>query len=195
MALVDTVRDKWDNITPRERKMVVLLGISSAVIVVLFLAFAISDGLDSLEARNQKMRKALVVLADLKARGANKPTDDPTALIGTTPLSLPSYLDPIADRAGFKIPQTTPRQPVTKGEFTIDAVYIEPRDLTINQVKDLLEGIESNKVVQITSLTVTRNFRDKDKLDLRLEVETYSRVAKEGAAGAAETAPAAGQGK
>jgi type II secretory pathway component PulM len=189
-AFIDTVRDRWEGISPRERKLVLLLGISFVVIVVLYLAMSIRDGLVALEERNARMRRALVVLTDLKARGDVQTPDDPGAAIGPEPVKLESYLTRAAEKVGITIPQYNPRPTVTKNGFVTHAGQVELRDLTVAQVKSLLEAIETDsKVVVTTAVTLTRNFRDKEKLDLKLEVATYSTAG--GAAGAGAAKPAA----
>jgi type II secretory pathway component PulM len=195
-AFIDTVRDRWEGISPRERKMVVLLGVSFVVIVVLYLALSIRDGLIALETRNARMRRALVVLTDLKARGEVQTADDPAAAIGAEPVKLESYLTRAAEKVGLTIPQYNPRPVVTKNGFVTHAGQVELRDLTIAQVKALLEAIETDsKVVVVTSVALSRNFRDKEKLDLKLEVATYATAAAAGdGAKAAPAAPAAAEG-
>jgi type II secretory pathway component PulM len=200
-AFIDTVRDRWEGISPRERKLVLLLGISFVVIVVLVLAMSIRDGLTALEQRNARMRRALVVLTDLKARGHVDSPADPAATIGPEAVKLESYLTRAAEKVGITIPQYNPRPPQTKNGFVTHAGQVELRDLSVAQVKSLLEAIETDsKVVVTTAVTLSRNFRDKEKLDLKLEVATYS-TAEGGAAGAkppaapaAAPAPEAGDG-
>jgi type II secretory pathway component PulM len=195
-AFIDTVRDRWEGISPRERKMVVLLGVSFVVIVVLYLALSIRDGLIALETRNARMRRALVVLTDLKARGDVQSADDPAAAIGPEPVKLESYLTRAAEKVGLTIPQYNPRPVVTKNGFVTHAGQVELRDLTVAQVKALLEAIETDsKVVVVTSIALSRNFRDKEKLDLKLEVATYATAAAAGdGAKAAPGAPAPAEG-
>jgi type II secretory pathway component PulM len=174
-AFVDTVRDRWEGISPRERKLVVLLGVSAVVIVLLFMATSIRDRQSTREANNAKMRRALAVLADLRARGEVARADDSAPKIGADPVKLESYLTRAAEKVGITIPSYNPRPPVTKNGFVTHAGQIELRDLTITQVKSLLEAIESDsKVVVVTTLNLTRNFRDKEKLDLKMEIATYS---------------------
>jgi type II secretory pathway component PulM len=185
-AFVDTVRDRWEGISPRERKLVVLLGVSAVVIVVLFMATSIRDKQSAREDNNARMRSALAVIADLRARGEVARPDDPGTKIGAEPVKLESYLTRAAEKVGITIPSYNPRPPVTKNGFVTHAGQVELRDLTITQVKSLLEAIESDsKLVVVTTLTLTRNFRDKEKVDLKMEVATYSTAGGAAASGAA----------
>ena len=177
MAAIDTLRDKWDGITPRERMLVVLLGISAVVVLVFTIGFSISDRLDAMESNNAKMRRALAVLADYRVRGRATEAPGPVANIGAEPIKLESYLDKAAEKVGIKVPTYKPRTPQLKPNgFTTHTVSLDVAGLTIDQVKDFLEAIENdNKLVVVSSLTVKRSFSDRTKLDLKMEVSTYSK--------------------
>lgn len=172
----ERARDFWDRISPRERAMVVILAVSTPIILAVWLGMNIHDGLVAKEANNEQMRKALVVLADLKARGPATPGDDVVATMGTEPLSLDTYLTNAAQKAGFTLKGTTPRNPVPKNGFVTNSVSCQVSDLTIDQLKRFLQEIESaSKVVVVTRLDIRRDFKDKEKLDATLEVSTYSK--------------------
>jgi hypothetical protein len=192
----ERMRDKWESITPRERVLVAALAVAIPVVLLVFLGTKIGDGLDAREARIAKMRKALVVLADLRARGEQEPPDAALAEMTATPVKLETYVSKAAEKINITKPNVTPRAPVQKDNFVTHSVQFEVRDLTVYQAKDLLEALETgSKLVAVTSLTINRKFRDedKDKLDLKLEVSTYSRVPTGGEAEAGSAA-AAGSG-
>jgi len=189
MAAIDTIRDKWDSITPRERRMVVLLGASTVIVLIAWLTLGIIDRLSAMEGENAKMRKALDVLADYRIRGRADPATSGPA-VGRDPVKLESYLDKAAQKVGIKVPAYKPRTPQPKNGFLTHTVELNVNGLTIAQVKDFLEAIESdNPLVAVTALNMKRNFSDKTQLDLKLEVSTYSNPA----LGPAAT-PAAGAG-
>ncbi len=172
----DRARDFWDRISPRERRLVVLAGIAAPLTIMVWLGLSIHDGLGNMETRNDKMRKALVVLEDLKARGPAQPTDDVVATMGVDPVSLDTYLTNAAQKAGFTLKGTTPRNAVTRNGFVTNSVSCQISDLTIDQFKKFLQEIETaSKVVVVTRIDVRRDFKSKEKLDATLEVSTYSK--------------------
>ncbi len=185
MSASDRARDFWDRISPRERKLVILLAVCVPIVLAVFLGFQIKDGLGNIEARNAKMRRALVVLTDLRARGPIQPEDDVVATMGVEPLSLDTYLRNAATKAGFPIKSSiTPRNPVTRNGFVTNSVQLNLDDLELEKLKAFLQEVETaSKVVVVTSLDVKRDFKDKKLVDARLEVTTYS---KEKPAGEAE---------
>lgn len=179
-AVSERARDFWDRISPRERGMVVAAAIVAPLTLVIWLGLAIGDGLSSMQTRNDRMRKALTVLADLKARGGPKqPADDLVAGMPVEPLSLETYLSNAATTAGFVLKGTTPRNPVTRNGFLTASVSLNVSDLTLDQLKKFLQEVETkSKYVAVTRMEITRReYKGKDKLDAALEVSTYAREA------------------
>ncbi len=178
-AVSERARDFWDRISPRERALVMLAAVAAPVTIAIWLGLAIGDGLSTMETRNDKMRKALSVLADLKARGPLQPADDPAANMPTEALGLETYLTNAAQTAGFSLKGTTPRTPVPRNGFTTSSVSLSVPDLTIDQLQKFLQAIETkSKYVAVTRLEIARkDYKGKDKLDATLEVSTYSKDA------------------
>jgi type II secretion system (T2SS) protein M len=185
MAFSDRARDFWDRISPRERKLVVLLAVAVPLTLAIWLGLSIKDGLAEREDRNDKMRRALAIIADLKSRGAaSSPQDDPLKDIGPEPLSLDTYLDNAAKKAGFPIKGTTPHTPVTRNGFVTTSVSLNLDDLEIDKLKTFLQEVETaSKAVAITSLETSRDRRDRTKIDAKLIVSTYSREKTEAPSG------------
>jgi Tfp pilus assembly protein PilO len=139
------------------------------------------------------MRRALAVLADLKARGpVSTPEDDILKAMGPEPLSLDTYLDNAAKKAGFPLKGTVPHNPVTRNGFVTTSVSINVDDLELDKLKTFLQEIETmSKIVVITSLDTTRDRRDRTKVDAKLVVTTYS-LEKVGDGGDGSAAPKKG---
>jgi len=176
-AVSERARDFWDRVSPRERGLVVLAAVAAPLTIAIWLGLSIGDGLSTMEARNNEIRKALAVLSDLKALGPQQPTDDVVAGMPVEPLSLETYLTNAATTAGFVLKGTTPRTPLTRNGFVTASVTLNVADLTIEQMKKFLQEIETkSKYVAITRLDITRrDYKSKDKIDAALEVSTYAR--------------------
>ena len=189
-AITDKASDFWARISPRERRLVVIALVAVPLTIAIWLGLAIHDGLDAMNARTQKTRKALDALSDMRARGqTHEQVDDVVATMGTEPLSLDTYLSNAAKKAKFELKSTiTPRQPVSRNGFVTNTSTLTLDNLTIEQLRDFLQEVESgSKVVAVTHLDMRRDFRDKDKIDVNLEVSTYSKekpAAAEGSASA-----------
>jgi hypothetical protein len=176
-AVSERARDFWDRISPRERGLVLLGAIAAPLTIAIWLGMAIGDGLSSMEARNDRMRKALVVIAELKARGPQQPVDDVVNNMPVEPLSLETYLSNAAHTAGFVLKGTTPRNPVPRNGFVTNSVTLTVSDLTLDQLEKFLQAVETkSKYVAVTHIEVTRrDYKGKDKLEASLEVSTYSK--------------------
>ncbi len=176
-AISDKARDFWDRISPRERRLVVIAAIAVPITIAVWLGLAIHDGLVAMEARNDRTRKALDIVADMRARGgAQLQTDDVVATMGTEPLPLNSYLDKAAGKAKFTLKGTSPHPAVTKNGFVTTSVSASLDKLTIEEVRAFLQELETaSKVVAVTHLELHKDFREKDKLNGSLEVSTYSK--------------------
>lgn len=178
MAAFDSLRDKWESITPRERRMVLLLGVSFVLVMIIYVSLQIRDGLKTLETKNNRSRTALERLTSYKAQAKAVRGDDPAKLIKAEAVKLESYIYRAGEKAQVTVPGVNTRSPTTKGSFVAHAATVEIRELSITQIKDFLEAIETeNKTVLVSALQVRRNFRDKEKLDLNIEVVTWSKVA------------------
>jgi type II secretory pathway component PulM len=177
MSVSDSARDFWDRISPRERRLVVVLGVCAPIIIALWLGLSSRDGLVDMETRTERTRKALRALDGMRADGVpQQKGDDVVAMMGTEPLSLPTYLDTAAKAAGFTLKTTSPHPAQTRNGFVTNSVSVTLEDLSIEQLKTFLSTVETNsKVVMVTHIDLRRDFRDKAKLDVNLEVSTYSK--------------------
>jgi len=185
-AITDRASDFWARISPRERRLVLIAAVAVPLTIAIWLGLAIHDGLDAMATRNNKSRKALDALADLRARGqTHEQVDDVAATMGTEPLSLDTYLSNAAKKAKYDLKSTiTPRQPVSRNGFVTNTSTLSIENMTIEQLRDFLQEVETaSKVVAVTHIDMRRDFRDKDKIDINLEVSTYSKEKPAGAEG------------
>lgn len=172
-SLTQQLQDKWEQITPRERAMVGLLGITGVVLVLMWIGYSIRDGLVAIEKRNDETREALRVMDRYRTTAVQKTSTAPKVAIPDEALELSGYLDKIAGEVGIKIPGYKQRPAATKGKFTEVSTRINIRGMSVYELKDFLEKVESNNLVVITNLHITRRYRDKEKLDVDLVVATY----------------------
>jgi len=176
-AVTERARDFWDRISPRERGLVMLGAVAAPVILMIWLGMSINDGLTERELKNDKTRKALIAIQEIKARGPIQPADDLVSGMPLEPLSLETYLTSAAQTAGFVLKGTTPRNPIAKNGFITSSVSLSVNDLTLDQLKKFLQEVETkSKYVAVTRIELThKDYKTKDKLDASLEVSTYAK--------------------
>lgn len=193
-AMSERARDFWDRISPRERGLVVLLAVAAPIIVAIWLGMSIGDGLAKMETRNDRLRKGLAIVEDLKIRGPQAPTDDLVPNMPAEPIGLETYLSNAATVAGFPLKGVSPRPPATRNGFTTTSVSLRVPDVTLDQLKKFLQEIETkSKYVVVTKLEIKhQSFKDKDKLEANLDVSTYAKPKAAGAGSGAEDGSAAG---
>lgn len=178
MAIAERARDFWERISPRERRLVAILAVAAPLTIAVWLGLSIRDGLSDMDARNDKQRRAIDTVVDLRQRGvAADKGDDTVAKMGTELLGLETYLEKAAQKAGFTFKGAiTPNgsaQP--RNGFVTRSVKVD-FEVTIEQLKTFLQEVETgSKYVAVTHLDLRRDFKDKEKLDLTLEVSTYAK--------------------
>jgi type II secretory pathway component PulM len=173
-------RERWDALSERERRLVLVLGITLAAVIVIWIGLRIDSGLSAIEQRNADTRRALAALQNYRM-SESKQTDEPALTLSDKPVRLETYLSGIADEVGVKIPAFNPQAPTTRDDFTETSTKIEIRDLSINDLTQFLEKVETRSpTVVVKQLNVQRHFRDKEKLTVNMVVSSFAKATPEG---------------
>jgi hypothetical protein len=174
--MFDRLRDFWERMGPRERRLASLMGFVLVAVGVLYVAFMIQDGLHELARHNDDTRAVLASLSSrreelLEARSKQGET---VAMIGEEATALPTYLEKISGQ----IRAQTAKPTVAKGKFHEYATSITLFDISLDQLARFLKGIETQSPVVVTqSLSVRRSNLQKEKLDkVDVVVATYARA-------------------
>ncbi len=168
------LRDRWEHMAPRERNLLMLLGATAVICLFALVANSITSGLDRIETGNEEKREALKNLVVLKQQKSRQ-SSGPTVKIGTEAPSLSTYLEEISKEVGVQIPNYQPQPPIDNGGFEEISGRIELREVTVYQLAEFLEKVETkNRTVVVTSLTIEKSRRDQDKLrKAAMVVSTY----------------------
>lgn len=204
-TFADRASDWWETKNQRERMLLIALAVTAPITIAVFLGSYISDGLNKIEANNNKMRRALVVLEELIARGPAQPVDNVLLSMPTEPIALESYLTRAAQRAKVVIPRFNPRAQVTRDGFVTSGMQIDLNDVTLEQARLFFEAVENGEspYVAVTAVSVSRKLAAKEKLNFKLDITAYAKVpdkpaesagAGDAGAGGAGSATAAGGG-
>jgi hypothetical protein len=137
-----------------------------------------------------------VALAEIRARGGPAQASSSAPVPGPEPVKLESYLDKAAQKVGITVPSYKPHTPQPKPNgFVMHTVELNLNGLTMAQAKDFLEAIETdNKLVVITAINMKKSFNDKDMLDVKLQVSTFSQPTVAGAGSGSGTGTGTGTG-
>jgi hypothetical protein len=176
--MFDRLRDWYDNLGTRERR---IFGLGSIVLVLslgLWVVLQVMDGLSALAAKNEAMQNALTTLETkreqlLEDKGKQA---DAVGQIGAEAIALATYLEKVGGEIGVTIRSQTDRAPATKGKFNELAKEIVLMDVTLDQLAQFLKRTESNPVVVSQKLMVKRSMVNKDKMDrVTITFATYER--------------------
>jgi type II secretory pathway component PulM len=179
---IEQLRDRWEQISPREQRMILALGITFLLVVLVLLGRGIGGGLTELEERNQKTRAALRVLQDYRQNAGASHDEAREVKLPDEPVKLQSYLESIASEVGVTIPAFNPQAGATRDGVVTAATRFHLRGISLEQLTSFLEKVESKlPYVVVESLDIKRDFRDNTRLEAELLVTTYANVEKEGA--------------
>src|SRR6266568_2809973 len=178
--MLERVRDTWERMGPRERRLASMLGFVVVVCLLGYVVFLINDGLNDLENRNADTRALLLSLEthrdDLAADRSKQ--GDAVAMIGEEAPPLSTYLEKVGAEAGVQIRAQTERPTQIKGKFHELATQIVLFDLNLDQLAKFLRGIETTSPIVVTRhLLIKRSALQKEKFDrVEITVATYQRV-------------------
>ncbi len=176
---MERLRDRWEQISPREQRLILALGITFVVVVLFLLGRGITGGLDTLNEKNQEARATLRVLHDYRQNQGSSAGEAQEVKLPDEPVKLQSYLEGIAGEVGISIPGFNPQADATKEGVVTASTRFQIRGISLQQLTDFLEKVESKSPhVVVQSLDIKRDFREKQKLDIDMHVTTYANAKK-----------------
>lgn len=184
-ASLEKFRDRWERMAPRERMLLGALAATLVVCLFVWVGLSIRNGLNEIETKNDLSRDALRALAQYRSGQATQASKGPEAKITEEAVELDSYLEGIVNQLGLESPAYPSAEEEEKGGFVeISMSGIKMPDLTIYELKDLLQRIETKqRTVVIKELRIKRDFRDEEKLDVEMTVATYRKASGGGGEG------------
>jgi type II secretory pathway component PulM len=176
---MERLRDRWEQVSPREQRLILALGITFVVVVLFILGRGITGGLDALDEKNQKARATLRVLHDYRQNLSSGAAEAKEVKLPDEPVKLQSYLEGIAGEVGITIPGFNPQADAAKEGVVTSSTRFQIRGISLQQLTDFLEKVETQSPhVVVQSLDIKRDFRDKQKLDIDVHVTTYANAKK-----------------
>ncbi len=184
MAFFDDLKQRWERLAERERRLLELLGLTFVLCVFGVVGFFIYRGLDEIETRNEEVREALRLLDErrdeyLEQRGQQETSV--VAMIGDEAVPMATYLEGIANDVGVDISEQAEQSPQQKGRFEEVSVEIKLKreGINIQQLADFLRLIETRSPLVVTQRVHVRPFFNQhEKLDVEVTVATYRKARK-----------------
>ncbi len=173
-SALDRAKEWWESKAPRERKLVLALATTLVVCTVVWVAMSIRGGLSAIDKKNDQSREALAAIDMQRILKQSQGAGQPVVTIPDSPVALDTYLDGIITDVGLKSPTYPAPKETQKGNTVELTIHVALQDLTIFQLKDLLEKVETNNpVVVVTELHVKKNFGNKENVDVDFTAATY----------------------
>ena len=181
MSFVDGLREKWERWTPRERRLVALLGATFVLFVVGLVTRQIVSGLYTLEEKNEKTRAALKLLDENRDDliAARSKVGAEMSVFDNPAPPMATYLEEIANELGIQIPESTERQGTPKGKFSERLVEVKLKNITLAELAEFLRRVETKSPAVITQrvLVMKSAFGTPEKLDSAdVTIAAYERV-------------------
>ncbi len=177
-SALDRAKEWWESKAPRERRLVLVLGATLVVCTIGWVAMTIRGGLGSIEKKNDESREALAAIDMQRILKQSQGGDQTVVRIPDSPVQLDTYLDGIITEVGLKSPTYPAQKETQKGNVVELTIHVALQDLTIYQLKDLLEKIETqNPIVVVTEMHVKKNFGNKENVDVDFTAATYYKKA------------------
>ena len=174
-AIVDRAREGWEQLAPRERNLLMALAATFAVMGFVLLGRTANSHMDDIEAANAEARRALAALQQQRINGATGRKNDKVE-IPSNAVALDSYLEKIVKDAGLESPKYPAPKSDEQNGVVVQSFKVAFESVSLEQIGTLLERIENDSaVVVVREISVDRNFKDKEKLDLEIVVASYSK--------------------
>lgn len=175
---LDDLKASLERISPRERVMLTGLALSVVFGIIFIVGYIIFSGLEDLEERNARIRKALKDLDTNREcfMEHRRQTAKIEVRMSRAPLELNRFVETAASAVGVSITESDEMNPITAETFIQRGVEIKLRKVTIAQLAKLLKELESSPhIVQITRLNVHTRWNQHQDLDVEMTVTTYER--------------------
>lgn len=181
-SLIDQISESFQRMSRRERILVLGLAASLVVLLLALFSFLILDGLDTREARNERLRQVIRKLEKNRNRLMASKREDARLDIklDRKPPALQGHIESIAKRLEVEIKDYKPAKPKELGKrkrVLEKAVTISIYDIGLGKLMKFINALESGGyLIMITQLQVVPRSTDHGRLDVKkLRVSSYER--------------------
>jgi general secretion pathway protein M len=178
--IVTRLRDWFDKLAPRERRLMSILVVALAVVLLLLVPVGASVVLASRRAINRDVREAIHSIKnsreDVRQRQARR--DAVIARYATRAPALAGMLEKAARDNNLDVPESQDRPEIPHGKrYTERSTVVRLRKSGMLQLARVLEQIEQQRMpIAITRLNVRRRGGERDSYDVELGVSAFDRT-------------------
>jgi type II secretory pathway component PulM len=176
------LREWYDGLAERERKLLVLLLVLFVSFAVLLVPYGTSAMLASRRDHNEALRKAIGVVQGSRGRideikerkeAVEKRYQNPAP-------PLAGFIENAARKSGLEIPESQDRADVPHGKkFVERATVVRLRKVPLLPLVKMLEALENSRhPIVVSRLNIRRRGREPDSYDVELGISAFDRVEK-----------------
>jgi general secretion pathway protein M len=169
-AAISTVRGAMAGLSPREKRLLLLLAVVFGVLTFIGLYWYTSSKLADIERDSAEIKDSLRTIQRMRGRIAQRIASRDAILVRyqTRAPALTSFVEEQAGAAHVQVSESQDRPPVPAGRrFTERSVSIRLRAVGIDAVTDFMDRIEAAPFpVAITSVRIRRRFGEANKFDV-----------------------------
>lgn len=175
------LREWFDGLAERERRLVMIFGAVVAVFCVFIIPYLVSMTLDSRREEVSELRTAisLVQSSREKIAGRQHKRDAVAARYANKAPPLAAFLESAAKSAGLAIPESQDLSDLPHGKkFTERSTQVRLRKVGMLQLTQMLEKIESSgHPVLISKLHIRKRGGETDSYDVEMNISAFDHVA------------------
>jgi general secretion pathway protein M len=188
------LREWFERLAPRERRLMGILGIAVAAFLLFLVPVAVSLTLSSRREANKSLRDAIFTIKNSRdeIQKRQEKRDAILARYANKAPALAALLEKAANANGVGIQETRDKPETPHGKkYTERGTVVRLKKTGMLQLAKTLEQIEQQRMpVAISQLNIRRRGGEKDSYDVELGVSAYDRTET-----AAPAAGAAGGGQ
>jgi general secretion pathway protein M len=184
------LKEQLTNLSPREQRLLAILGGVFALMIFLGLPIYVYTGLSEARERNDEIREVMRRMnraSELLAKRKSERLALDLRYAKPAP-ALASFIEKAASANGLEVPESTDQSPrPIDGGYTERATTVKLRKVNLKPLVKMLERIErSGHPVSISALSIKAKASGPDLYDVTLAVSAFDKEGNETASEAAE---------
>lgn len=178
------LREWYDGLAERERKLVLLLLAVFAIFALLLVPYGVSSMLSERREHNEALRKAISTVQGSRGRidEVKERRQQVDKRYDNQAPALAGFIENAARKSGLEIPESQDRAELPHGKkFVERSTVVRLRKVSMLPLVQMLETLEnSGHPIVVSRLNIRKRGREADSYDVELGVSAFDRVEKKG---------------
>jgi general secretion pathway protein M len=172
------LRDQLDNLSPREQRLLSILGVVAAALVLVGIPAYLYMDLADARDHNEQLRKVIAEMdsmGDLLAKRSAERAAREARYQNPAP-ALAAFIEGAAQANALEVPEATDRPNVTTKGYTERVTQVKMRKVGLKALVQMLERIEkSGHPVSVSQLTIKPRGSEPDSYDVTMAISAFDK--------------------